>query len=442
MWCTCIDEIYWWCYSSSLSLSCICECTLLYLFVLQVPFRTIMEDKPDPIGHVVYSTKPEDVESEPNLTLDNQASVVVKLELPDDLEISTEQFPYNAIHFQESKIKTESIIYDHKACDDYSTDDYGQQTIEINRICVKHEYKSEEDSTHVMSHTEEAGISVFVKSEMSDDSEVSTSRTPHNVPDGQDSTVKTEVIVNRHTDCEDDITHDGVQHSVECNTKCLKHEYSSPVMTPNVSGTVCTADIDIQHTCDTCTKAFPSKSKLMNHVRVHTGDKPYTCGTCRKSFADKSNLMKHMKFHADDKPFLCDTCGKSFIQKSDLTKHVRVHTGDTPFPCDTCGKTFSQRGSLVRHMKVHTDDKPFSCDTCGKTFIQKSHLIYHVRVHTGAKPFPCDTCGKTFSQRGSLVRHMKIHTDDKPFSCDTCGKTFIQKSDLIKHGIMHTGEKL
>jgi hypothetical protein len=156
MWCTCIDERYWWCSSFSLSLSCICDCTLLYLRVLQVLFRTIMEDKPDPIDHVVYSTKPEDVESEPNLTLDNQASVVVKLEQPDDSEISTANNQHSAIQMQDGAIKTEPFNHRHMAHDDDTTRDDDKHIMEYTRICVKHEYKFEEDSTHVMSHTEEA----------------------------------------------------------------------------------------------------------------------------------------------------------------------------------------------------------------------------------------------------------------------------------------------
>jgi hypothetical protein len=141
--------------------------------MLQVPFRTIMEDKSDLICHVGYSTKTADVESESNITTDNNASVV-KLY---DSVISTAHIAQHIPDFHERKIKTESIIHDHQACDDYNTHDYAQQTMESNRICVKHEYKYEEDSTH-MSHTV---TSVVVKSEMSDDSGMSTTQFPHNV---------------------------------------------------------------------------------------------------------------------------------------------------------------------------------------------------------------------------------------------------------------------
>jgi hypothetical protein len=123
--------------------------------MLQILFGTIMADKSDLISHVVYSNKAEDVESEPNLSMDNQASVVVKLEMPDDSVISTADVPHNVPDFQESEIKTESIIHEHQICNDYSTRDEVRQTIESNISCVKHEYKFEDDNTHAMPHNVE-----------------------------------------------------------------------------------------------------------------------------------------------------------------------------------------------------------------------------------------------------------------------------------------------
>jgi KRAB domain-containing zinc finger protein len=70
------------------------------------------------------------------------------------------------------------------------------------------------------------------------------------------------------------------------------------------------------------------------------------------------------------KPYNCDICDKGFSDNSNLQNHVRIHTGDKPYTCkcDICGKGFSQNGNLQTHIRTHTGDKPYKCDICGKGF--------------------------------------------------------------------------
>ena len=59
---------------------------------------------------------------------------------------------------------------------------------------------------------------------------------------------------------------------------------------------------------------FKAKYKLVNHMRVHSGEKPFKCDhpNCNKTFARTENLKIHKRTHTGDKPFKCFEPGKSY----------------------------------------------------------------------------------------------------------------------------------
>lgn len=81
----------------------------------------------------------------------------------------------------------------------------------------------------------------------------------------------------------------------------------------------------------------------------------------------------------------CTWCPKKFVTTGHLKQHVRIHTGDRPFKCTWCEKAFAQCGDLKRHERIHTGEKPFECKTCGKAFAQCGNLKKHERIHTRDK---------------------------------------------------------
>lgn len=161
--------------------------------------------------------------------------------------------------------------------------------------------------------------------------------------------------------------------------------------------------------CSHCSKRFAQSSHLQQHIRVHTGVRPFKCRFCSKSFAQSTHLQQHIKMHTGDKPFRCNFCDKHFSQLSHLQKHVRVHTGEKPYKCIYCFKSFSQSSNLQKHLRVHTGIKPYKCTYCSKSFTQSPNLQKHIRIHTGERPYSCHLCSKSFSQSSSLQQHLKLH---------------------------------
>ncbi|XP_072771522.1 uncharacterized protein [Nerophis lumbriciformis] len=236
-----------------------------------------------------------------------------------------------------------------------------------------------------------------------------------------DSEAEDEVEVTLSTDTDSD-GHMRT-HTDNKDSKCSKNKTCKTFLSCLVCGARCTR-----------------KSSLTEHMRTHTGERPFKCSVCAKNFSHKSSLTQHMRTHSGERPFNCSVCGKSFSQNSTLPRHMRTHTGEKTFHCSVCGKSFSLKAHLTQHTRTHTGEKPFNCLVCAKSFSQNGSLAQHMKTHTGERPFNCSICAKRFSQNNSLARHMRTHTGEKTFCCSVCGENFSQNSNLTVHMRTHTGE--
>ncbi|XP_068127916.1 zinc finger protein 131 isoform X1 [Hyperolius riggenbachi] len=113
------------------------------------------------------------------------------------------------------------------------------------------------------------------------------------------------------------------------------------------------------HVCQYCDKQFDHFGHFKEHLRKHTGEKPFECPNCHEHFARNSTLKCHLSAcqygvgakKGRKKLYECQVCNSVFNCWDQFKDHLVLHTGDKPNHCTLCDVWFMQGSELRKHLR-------------------------------------------------------------------------------------------
>ncbi|XP_059195359.1 zinc finger protein 516-like isoform X1 [Centropristis striata] len=227
--------------------------------------------------------------------------------------------------------------------------------------------------------------------------------------------------------------------------------------------------------CNVCGRSFPFLSSLSQHMRRHTGARPYKCPYCDHRASQKGNLKVHIRSHklGTLSSHHSNEDEEGGAEEEEMSVSEGLDGGTSPTKSSSaCNRMIngdsgeeSRRkvpGRSLKREKPVSDQRPYCCRLCGYEAYREDQLLSHIeKVHitveaeeeTAVKEeavpepdvvqpqndgtFPCETCGQVFTQAWFLKSHMKKHAGILDHCCRICGRRFREAWFLKSHMKTH-----
>uniref|UniRef100_G3NLN0 C2H2-type domain-containing protein n=1 Tax=Gasterosteus aculeatus aculeatus TaxID=481459 RepID=G3NLN0_GASAC len=201
--------------------------------------------------------------------------------------------------------------------------------------------------------------------------------------------------------------------------------------------------------CNFCDKIFSKNFDLQQHIRSHTGEKPFQCIVCGRAFAQKSNVKKHMQTHK-----VWPMGAASTVSRLPITVKVIPVAAEVPAHPEHGREEATQDGPPQAHAQVPSNqdqqcqaqtkqivviDSSYQCQFCASKFKTYFQLKSHLTQHKGEQVYKCvlKSCSQTFQKLDQFLEHIRTHQEQLTYRCHLCSKVFPSLFELGVHQYSH-----
>ncbi|XP_038579477.1 zinc finger protein 341 [Micropterus salmoides] len=246
--------------------------------------------------------------------------------------------------------------------------------------------------------------------------------------------------------------------------------------------------------CNFCDKVFSKNFDLQQHIRSHTGEKPFQCIVCGRAFAQKSNVKKHMQTHKVWPMGVASTVSRLPItvkvvpvssnddeggreqeqpgepeeegaqqqnnqtqaeEETDQTEALgELEESATEAQAEldgSQGETVQNGHPQVQMQPNHNQqcqaqtkqvvviDSSYQCQFCASKFRSYFQLKSHLTQHKGEQVYKCvlKSCSQTFQKLDQFLEHIRTHQEQLTYRCHLCSKVFPSLFELGVHQYSH-----